>query len=171
MVTDLFGVCFRGKRVLEQPPLFMPYSNQALKEHSLTQPHEQERDLWSVGIIILEILLGSELVLGLRTNDEVKELTQLVQPWLGARLSTLLTGLLFEVRYNVVKETLEDGLLDSERRVMKAIEEVQKAKKKHQKLKAMEDDFLKFAKSHAETVATRHGYMIPDADDSESDTK
>ena len=68
MVTDLFGVSYKGKRVLEQPPLYMPYSNQALKEHSLTQPHDQERDLWSVGMIVLEILIGSELVLGLKTN-------------------------------------------------------------------------------------------------------
>ena len=78
VVTDLFGVCFKGKRVLEQPALFMPYSNQALREHSLTQPHDQERDFWSVGMIILEILLGSELVLGLKTNAEVKDLTQFV---------------------------------------------------------------------------------------------
>ena len=30
VVTDLFGVCYKGKRVLEQPALYMPYSNQAL---------------------------------------------------------------------------------------------------------------------------------------------
>ena len=59
----------------------------------------------------------------------MKELTQFVQPWLGARLTCLLTGLLFEVRFSVVKEILDDGILNSERRVTKAIEEVQKAKK------------------------------------------
>ena len=37
VVTDLFGVYFRGKRVLEQPQTYMPYCNQGLKEHSLTQ--------------------------------------------------------------------------------------------------------------------------------------
>jgi hypothetical protein len=46
----------------------MPYSNQSLREHSLTRADNGERDLWSVGMIILEILIGSELVLGLKTN-------------------------------------------------------------------------------------------------------
>ena len=149
----------------------MPYSNQALKEHSLTQPHDQERDLWSVGIIILEILLGSELVLGLKTNAEVRDLIQFVQSWLGARLSSLLTGLLLEVRFGVVKEILDDGHLDSERRVSRAIEDVQKAKNRYLKLQEMEKDFLKFARAHPDSVTTRFGYVIPDADDSESDSE
>lgn len=68
VAVDLFGVCYKDKRVLEQPPLFMPYSNQALREHNLTRSDNGERDLWSVGIIILEILIGTELVLGLKTN-------------------------------------------------------------------------------------------------------
>jgi hypothetical protein len=148
----------------------MPYSNQALREHSLTQPHDQERDLWSVGMIILEVLLGSELVFGLKTNAEVRDLILFVQQWLGARLTTLLTGLLFDVRYAVVKETLDDGLLNSERRVSKAIEEVQKAKKRHEKLKVMKKDFLKFAKDHPATVVTRHCYVIPGPSDSDSDS-
>ena len=58
VVADLFGVTYKGKRVLEQPPLIMPYSNSELEEHSLTGAHDQERDLWSVGIIILEMFLG-----------------------------------------------------------------------------------------------------------------
>ena len=82
----------------------------------------------------------------------------------------MITGLLFEVRFDVVKEILDDGILNSERRVMKAIEEVEKAKNRHQKLKQMKRDFIKFAKSHEDLVATRHGYVIPDSDDSESDT-
>ena len=100
----------------------------------------------------------------------MKELTLFVQPWLGARLSCLLTGLLFEVRFDVVKEILDDGILNSERRVTKAIEEVQKAKKRHLKLTVMESDFLKFARAHPILVTARHGYMIPNANDSESDT-
>ena len=82
----------------------------------------------------------------------------------------MITGLLFEVRFDVVKEILDDGILNSERRVMKAIEEVERAKKRHQKLIVMERDFLKNARAHPMTVVTRHGYVIPDATDSESDT-
>ena len=91
--------------------------------------------MWSVGVIILEILIGSELVLGLKTNAEVRDLILFIQPYLGARLSSLLTGLLLEVRYSVVGEILEDGILNSERRVMKAVEEVEKAKKNIKNLK------------------------------------
>jgi hypothetical protein len=61
----------------------------------------------------------------------VKDLFQFVQHFLGARLSNLLTGLLFEVRFSVVKDTLEDGILDSNKRLKKTIDEIQKAKKRH----------------------------------------
>jgi phage terminase Nu1 subunit (DNA packaging protein) len=100
----------------------------------------------------------------------VRDLVEFVQQWLGARLTTLLSGLLFEVRFGVVKEILDDGLLNSERRVAKAIEEVQKAKNRHEKLKVMKKDFLKFARSHPDMVVTRFGYVIPDASDSEDDS-
>jgi len=76
----------------------MPYSNIELEEHCLTGAHDQERDLWSVGMIILEMFLGSEYVLGMKTNAEVREVVHGSQHWLGQRLSTLLAGLLFEVR-------------------------------------------------------------------------
>ena len=48
----------QATKLVEQPPLIMPYSNSELEEHSLTGAHDQERDLWSVGIIILEMFLG-----------------------------------------------------------------------------------------------------------------
>ena len=138
MVTDLFGITFKDKRVLEKPPLMMPYSNDELAEHSLTSPNDQSRDLWSVGMIILEILIGSELVLDLKTNSHVRDLITGGQSWLGQRLSKLLVGLLFEVRFSVVAEMLDDGIFDSGKRVAKAIAGANQKKRRDPELQKME---------------------------------
>ena len=96
-----------------------------------------------------ENLLGSELVVGKKASAKARELAQFTQSYLGARLSSC---------------------LDLKRRVTRAIEDVKKAKKRHLKFDAMTHDFLKFARGHPEAVSTRFGNVIPDADDSESDS-
>ena len=115
----------------------MPYSNKELAEHNLTGAHDQERDLWSVGMIILEIFLGSDIVLGLDSNAEVRKVVEESRSWLGQRLSTLLTSLLFEVKHGIVAEMLDDGIFDSNKRVGKAIEAAQRFKEKNPLLQKM----------------------------------
>ena len=72
-VTNLFGVTFTGMRVLDMPRGSMPYSNHDLLEHQLTGYHNQERSLWSVGMIIFELFVGPELVQCFKTNSDVQD--------------------------------------------------------------------------------------------------
>ena len=47
-----------------------------------------------------------------------------IQNELGNRLQSLIKGLLFEVRFEAITQTLEDGILNSPERVAKAIKGV-----------------------------------------------
>ena len=49
-----------------------------------------------------------------------------IQNELGNRLQALLRGLLFEVRFEVITQVLNDGILDNNERVAKAIRSVGK---------------------------------------------
>jgi len=73
--------------------------------------------MWSVGMMILEIFVGSEVVECLKTHHDVLDLTAHVAAQLGNRLYALIYGLLFEVRVKVVEDTLDGGLLDDPSRV------------------------------------------------------
>ena len=126
VVVDLFDVTYPGSRVLGMRKGSMPYSNQDLVEHELTGYHNQERTMWSIGIMILELFVGSEVVECLRTHQDVFDLTTHIAGQVGNRLYALLHGLLFEVRFKVVMDTLEDGILDDATRVSMALKEVTK---------------------------------------------
>ena len=160
MAVDLFAVAFKGQAVREQPTLRMPYSNQSCREHELTALDNGERDLWSVGMIVLEIVVGPEIVLGLKSHSETRDLVYFIQPWLGARLNSLLMGLLFEVRPGAATELLEDSLFDSNKRVARAIKDLDSAKTRHLRLQKMELDFLTYAETHKELVKGLYGYEM-----------
>ena len=82
--------------------------------------------MWSVGMIILEIFVGSELVQCFRTHQDVIEGLAHVQIELGNRLYGLLRALMLEVRFETIKETLDGGILDSPERVAKSVRHVSK---------------------------------------------
>jgi hypothetical protein len=124
VATSLFAVTFNGMRVLNMTRRSMPYSNADLVEHQITSSHNQERTLWSVGVIILELFVGQDLIKCLRTNSDVLEVVDCISSQLGARLYTMVRALLFEIRYSVAQEMLVDGLLDNPDRVRKALKEV-----------------------------------------------
>ena len=52
----------------------MPYSNRKLFAYSLTRPNSKEWDLWSIGVTILEVICGPDMVLSLETDDDVRML-------------------------------------------------------------------------------------------------
>jgi hypothetical protein len=129
VVTDLFAVAFKGMRILDMERGSMPYINQDLQEHELTSFHNQERTMWSVGVIILELFVGTELVNCMRTNEDVVELLDYLSGQFGARIYHLLKGLLFDVRYSIVQDILDDGVLANPERVAKSLKDVQRKRK------------------------------------------
>ena len=126
VLVDLFNITFSGSRVLTMPRGSMPYSNQDLPEHELTGHHRQERTLWSVGIMILELLVGQDVIKCLRTHQDVVEVVSNISDVLGQRLYGLICGLLFDVRFSIISETLKNGLLDDSARVKQTLKLVSK---------------------------------------------
>ena len=126
MLVDLLALTFKDMPVLEMIKGSMPYSNQDLKEHEQTGYHRQERTMWSVGMMILQLFVGSEVVQCLYTHQDVIEGLTHVQNELGNRLYGLIRALMFEVRFEVIKETLDGGILDSPERVAKSIRHARK---------------------------------------------
>ena len=69
--NDVTALAWHHEQVLYFPEASMPYSNRKLNENPLTRAWSNDWDLWSIGMIALEIVVGSELVLLLRTHEEV----------------------------------------------------------------------------------------------------
>ena len=69
--NDVTALAWHNEPVLYFPEAKMPYNNRMLNENPLTRAWSNDWDLWSIGMIALEIVVGSELVLPLRTHEEV----------------------------------------------------------------------------------------------------
>ena len=63
--------------------------------HPLTNLTSPEWDLWSVAVMILEVISGSDLVLLLKTYEDIQALMVDVRPFLPKALLNLLEEILF----------------------------------------------------------------------------
>ena len=64
----------------------MPYSNRDLKEYDKTRDLSPEWDLWSLGVIILEVLVGSEVVATVDSDQRLRDLLTLIAPLIPSQL-------------------------------------------------------------------------------------
>ena len=86
----------------------MPYSNRELPEYALQKPWSPEFDLWSLGIIILQVLVGQEMVTKMNSDEDVREVLELAKPLIGADLHFLVSRMTIFVDDKVVKSFLLD---------------------------------------------------------------
>ena len=63
--------------------------------HPLTNLTSPEWDLWSVAVMILEVISGSDLVLLLKTYEDVQALMVDIGPYMSVALNNLLNEILF----------------------------------------------------------------------------
>ena len=75
----------------------MPYDNRKLGENFLTRASSKDWDLWSIGMITLEVIVGSDLVLLLSTMEAVESLMTDIRPHIPTNTHLLLTEMLFHV--------------------------------------------------------------------------
>ena len=66
-LTDISALAYHKEPVYYFPQVFMPYNNQKLGVNPFTMLTSPDWDLWSIGMMSLEIIVGSELVLLLIT--------------------------------------------------------------------------------------------------------
>ena len=62
-LTDISALAFHEEPVYYFPPVVMPYNNQKLKVNPYTRLTSPDWDLWSIGVMSLEIIVGSDLTL------------------------------------------------------------------------------------------------------------
>lgn len=80
--VDISAIAFHDERVYYFPEAIMPYNNQKLGTNWLTSHSSKDWDLWSIGMITLEIIVGSELVLPLKTYKDVEDLVVDIRPFI-----------------------------------------------------------------------------------------
>ena len=95
MLTNITALVFHHEPVYYISVAKMPYNYSELDEHPLTNLTSPEWDLWSVAVMILEVISGSDLVLLLKTYEDVKALLVDVRPFLPKALLNLLEEILF----------------------------------------------------------------------------
>ena len=127
-------------------------------EHLLKTPWSPEFDLWSLGVVILEVLLGTELVLLLQTDDQVRALMRKVEPYLGRKLSHLVTRMTIFVDDRSIQSFLNADSLMCQEEVELAIDQIERAKSSNQGLKEAVRDFRVYASENAEELKTRYSY-------------
>ena len=67
ILIDITALAYHSEPVLFFPEVIMPYNNQKLGVNQFTRLDSPDWDLWSIGMISLEIIVGTELVLLLTT--------------------------------------------------------------------------------------------------------
>ena len=76
----------------------MPYDNRMLGVNPYTRLDSPDWDLWSIGMMSLEIIVGTDLVLLLSTYDNVESLMMDIRPHIPMVTYHLLDEMLFLVR-------------------------------------------------------------------------
>ena len=76
----------------------MPYCNRNRGANRDTPSWSPDWDLWSIGMMSLEVIVGSELVLPLKTYEDVEKLMADIQGNIPMATHRLLHQMLFEVR-------------------------------------------------------------------------
>ena len=75
--------------------IYAPYSSDRFSGHNRYSVDNRYRDFWCVGLILLEVLVGSELVLGINSCDDLNNLYLRIASYLDPETSKILTHLLF----------------------------------------------------------------------------
>ena len=74
ILNGIQDVTWHGEPRLTKPVCGMPYSNRSLPQYALAPKSSFVWDLWSIGVIILEVLVGPDLVRGVDSDAAIREL-------------------------------------------------------------------------------------------------
>ena len=149
-ITDLHALAFHGERVFFHPETVMPYNNQKLGVNPWTPLWSKDWDLWSIGIMSLEVIVGSELVLPLRTYRHVEDLMADIMPHIPFATYRLLHEMLFEVRDQRVVYNAKGEDFERIYTIQEAIKGVELAKKSNPNIQRRLEGFIEYSEENAE---------------------
>ena len=136
----------------------MPYNNQDQEVNPTTRKWSKDWDLWSVGMMTLEIIVGSELVLLLDDHDKVLKLVMDIRYHIPTATHQLLQEMLFQVRDEHAVQNAKDGNIASKYQIEKALNGMERAKEKNSLIRAKIERFKEFEARNAEKLAMDFGW-------------
>ena len=160
--TDITALAYHGEPVFGHPVLRMPYNNQFLDVNPLTRLTSPDWDLWSIGIIALEIIVGTELVLLADTYEDVQQLMYDVRAFIPVPTHQLLTELLFHVRDEQALVNSKSDYFEAMYQFADAINGMEDAKKGNSILKKRVETFYAYANDHAEEMKAAYHWSQDD---------
>jgi len=96
MLSDIKATCLTTTEDKKRFFKNAPYSAKFMPEFSHLCMESEFWDQWSIGVIILEILLGTDLVLATNSFDDIASLFQDCSEFLDKATWTLIEALLFK---------------------------------------------------------------------------
>ena len=96
--SDLSALVYHDEPVFDDPVVRMPYNNQYNGVNWNTSRTSSDWDLWSIGMMTLEVIVVTELVLPLHTHECVESLMTDIRAHIPGPTHQLLTEMLFHVR-------------------------------------------------------------------------
>ena len=156
--TDLSALAFHGEPVRYFQEPLMPYNNQALGVNWNTPDWSKDWDLWSVGMMTLEVIVGTELVLTLKDYESVEKLMTDVRGHIPAATHQLLHQMLFQVQDKQAVRDAKRADFESIYQVEKAVNGIENAKRGNSLIRARVDEFNAYADSHADVLAADYGW-------------
>ena len=136
----------------------MPYDNRKLGENPLTRSSSKDWDLWSIGMISLEVIVGSDLVLTLTTQEAVESLMADIRPHIPTTTHRLLTEMLFFVKDEHAVSNAKGDYFDTIYNIKGAINGIEAAKVGNSIIKQRVDAFQAAAIDLEEELALKHGW-------------
>ena len=100
MFNDMHNICKRDSNELCQEYGAAPYSSQGFVELMANTKGDPHWDTWSVAVVILEILMGSEFVVLEKTYESIVWLLHHAEPFIDQEVHSFL------------EEMLNDGFFD-----------------------------------------------------------
>jgi len=94
--ADIRGICVEGDTTLPILSTKAPYSARSMPEYLLIPAADAFWDQWSVGMLILEVLVGTEAVMATETCSDVQGLVEAAADYIDPATRALLGYLLLD---------------------------------------------------------------------------
>ena len=112
MFCDIKSACVLGGYAEKKVNVSMPYNISKDRRYLAISPDSAFWDHWSVGVMILEILLGSDIVLAAQTKENLEKIVEDFGDYLEFKIMRLLNALLAFDGVHWIADFLDNTLVE-----------------------------------------------------------
>ena len=136
---------------------YAPYSARQMEEFSYLPQRCDFWDRWAIGVVILEILVGTELVLVATSYEKVEQLLEHCEEWLDPVMLEIVQALMFDQESPSISELLQKLENAPEDIVSQTIRRVEAAAFEDATLQCWMRLFEQYMEQHMEEAKIRYG--------------